>query len=291
MARHGTNFQKSGSGWPATSLDWEASLRRQFVVPPPVANPGASFAPADGTGSGWTFNFRLSFPRSVSLRQAAGLLLAATLWGSAGLLVWKHAGAAGPRYASAAVPGVAIESDSALVRLAVEYMRPGLQPDRASDPETAMALQNELWNRLETMLQERYGSALDVRLDAARESDRGIELLAVNDSFASDGSLVFVAARIDGRLSTALFESSSERTSRLPIPGQKSGSGIEAPPSSTELPHLFRGRVTGGFAYEITAAESPPLMNLLFEDAPARVVMTVRPERYRSPQKALSITP
>ena len=262
----------------------EASLRRQFQIPLPLANPGAS---VPLTKWEWpTLNVELRLPR-LSLRAAAGLLLAATLWGASGLLVLKHVNAttAGPWYMAAAPhAGDAITSRPALVGLGLQFARPGGRGQQ-SDEEYAVR-QMELWAQLDASLMTRYGEEVAGRLQDLRESD-DFELVAVRDGFYSNESLLMIAARVDGDLSVVLLEQ-TEGVSRLALPEERRQSGST---SSYLNAQLFRGSVGGGVGYEITGLEEAILIPLLFEDAQMQTVMKLRPERYRTLQRAVTASP
>lgn len=290
MARSGSQFPISDAARSAAALDRqiEDSLRRQFAIPSPLANPSQFVSAHPEAGSsflaGWSLN--LTFQRSITLRQAAGLLLAATLWGSAGLLVFKHVDTgSNQRLASAAgSQGIAISPNGALAQLTLEYARPGSKVTEL-DLQAATAKRTELWNRLESELRERYGAAGQARVRTLRESKDRIELLSVSDSFAGNQSLLMVSARVDGQMSAVLFEATEENLPRLRVPAGQPTGGEVAPNTEVEL-QLFRGRIAGGFAYEISATQSPLLMPLLVEDAALRPILTLRPERYRAPYSA-----
>src|SRR5688500_16427022 len=86
----------SHSGPIVTNAEVEASLRRQFTVPAMGVVPSAMVAAgvssaAASQGSSWMSDaLRIDFRFEGSLRQAAGLLLAASLWTGAGYLFFQH---------------------------------------------------------------------------------------------------------------------------------------------------------------------------------------------------------
>ena len=260
-------------------------MRRQFAIPAPFANPGANVPLSKWE---WpTLNVDLRVPR-LGLRAAAGVLLAATLWGAAGLLVVRHTSGGGPRYAMAQTPqlGNASNPDLALARMAVEFARPGSRFE-VTDEQAAASREAELWAALEGSLVERHGQEMSQRVARLRESER-VELLAVAQSFAENESLVMVTARVEGNMTIALIESTPD-VSRLRLPeNQRSSAGESAAEdAATPLPRLFRGRVSDGIAYEMNATgpAAPLLVPLLFEGAPMRALMTLEPERMRAPMR------
>lgn len=262
----------------------EASLRRQFEVPAPLPNPGAS-VPL----SKWEWpTLSVEMPR-VTLRAAAGLLMAASLWGASGLLVVRHMNATGgPRYASASPgdPGAAVTSRPALVNLAIQFTRPTVQVgSEPEDAEAAAVRQAEMWAQFDLALGERYGQELQTRARELRESEH-VELVAVQDSFVSNETLLMVAARIDGKLSAALLET-TDGVSRLKLPEQQRGQNEAA--ASRPQSQLFRGTISGGLGYEITGDGEARLIQLLFPDAVVQPLMKLRPERYRAPQRPIAI--
>src|SRR5688500_9910747 len=93
-----------------THAEVEASLRRQFVIPAMGVLPSAMVATglssaAASQGSSWMSDaLRIDFRLSGSLRQAAGLLLAASLWTGAGYLFFQHMDS--PARAVAAARGI-----------------------------------------------------------------------------------------------------------------------------------------------------------------------------------------
>lgn len=285
MARSGFQFPISDAGRSAAALDRqiEDSLRRQFAVPAPLVNPG-QLVPAHPVGDGGSWAIDFSFPRSISLRQAAGLLLAATLWGSAGILVFKHAQVARP--VASIVGPQALNSDNPIAQLVTAFARTRYDDDTVLDP----AVQDELWKRLEVGLSERCGSEAGSRVAKLRDSSEArIELLSVTEAFSSTEELLFVSARVDGRMSAALFETGGDDLSaHLPRPSIAPRASTERKPlanaPSTQLYKTHDGHAMG---YEINAAEQPVLVQLLLPDMQLQMSLLVRPERYRRAQTAL----
>lgn len=289
MTRSGFQFPISDAGRSAAALDRqiEASLRRQFEVPAPMANPG-ELVPArpiaGGTaGGGWSLNF--SFPRSITLRQAAGFLLAAALWGGAGVLVFQFAQVARPVATVVRMPN-AFDPNNPIAHFVTAFARTRYDDDSPVALDAAMH-QDELWHRLEVELAERCGSEVGSQVAKLRDSsDDRIQLLVVNEAFASNAELLFVAARVDGHMSAALFESGEDAlAAHLPR------AGIAERKASADRPttHLYKTHVDGVVGYELNALEQPVLVPLLVPDMQLQMSLPILPERYRRVYAALLV--
>ena len=236
---------------------------------------GAGSAAASGGG------LRLDFSVSFSLRQAAGLALAASLWVGAGYLFFDHfdsrsstASVSYGRYAVGIVP------DSPLDHLLSTYddMR-----ERRGDSDA----QDELWLRLQDEMVKRRGESVLPHIRQLRNAEDPIELVTVDgETFAADGSLL-VSARINNIAASALIDSSGANSeSYLAMPGV-----IELPTTDTTSPQLFLTTFPNGKAFEVVAATAPLLMPLLVPESEIGPALPLDRGRNRSVQAVVAPPP
>jgi hypothetical protein len=237
---------------------------------------GSSAAASSGGG------LRLDFIASFSLRQAAGLALAASLWMGAGYLFFEHfdmrAGTASVSYGRY---GVGIAPGSPLDHLLNTY-------DAGRDePRIEDDAQDELWNRLQGEMAKRRGDGIIPHLQQLRNSDLPIELVVVDgEKFADDGSLL-VSARVNNVIASALIDASGAgRESYVAKPG-----AVEVPTTDASTPQLFVTKFPDGQAYEVVAASAPVLMPLLVPESEIGSALPLERGRNRSLQAVAAPPP
>jgi hypothetical protein len=255
----------------------ESSLRRQFAVPAVGLLPSAMVAGAATAGSGSAAasggGLRLDFSVSFSLRQAAGLALAASLWMGAGYLFFEHFGT---RQSTASVSygryGVGIAPGSPLDQLLSTYDAAREDPRRDADA------QDELWSRLQDEMAKRRGEAIIPHLQQLRNSDEPIELVVVDgEKFSDEGSLL-VSARVNNVIATALIDSTGAgKDPYVAMPGV-----VEVPTTEANAPQLFLTKFPNGQAYEVVAASAPMLMPLLVPESEIGSALPLERGRNRS---------
>ncbi len=237
-----------------------------------------------GSGGGFSLDFRID----VTWRQAAGLLLAASLWMGAGYLFFDHLRP--PTRMASSVGnyfGISVDAKTPLGGLLTEYdvLSASRGAHEASDEQAL------LWDRLEVEFVERRGESIIPHIRQLRTAKDPIELLRVDDQEPSTDGMLLVSAKIDGVYTTAVFEPSRDAMASQDVKSLIPGVA-EPPHPNVKVPHLFLSRYPGGFAYEAVQESHPLLVPALLPDSQVDVAVPLGRSRSRSVRAvAISLTP
>ncbi len=268
----------------------EGSLRRQFTVPSAIA-PSAMLAgglAAHTSSAGSAGFWRLEMP-TLSLRNAAGLLLAASIWLVSGYLILDEVGSSSRSASRVRGPGTVVSDGDLftspplqdLVRAFEVHANLGadqgsdlldeghggamaIQANRVGDPVqnvTAPRTQEQLWGELRQQAILAAGGSAGAQVDQVRASNR-VELLDVAPRRNKHGG-VMIAARVDGVLSVAVMQE-GERGRWM------AGASLTPPQRKPALPwglRLHSAKFENGLGYEITQTDVPALLPLLVPEA------------------------
>jgi hypothetical protein len=251
---------------PSRQLDSqiEASLRRQFAVPAVGLLPSAMVAGGLAAGAGAAAasggGFRLDFSLDFSLRQAAGIALAASLWMGAGYLFFaQQSGTQQAAVSSSSHHGLGIDPDTPVAHLLATYDEARLRTP-AGEPDP---VQEALWLKLQDEMVKRRGVNVLPHIRQLKSSGQVSELYSIESGTDEHEGSLFVTARVDDVVASALIQVPRDtRQQDIGMPGV-----AEVPTPETVAPQLFLTSFPDGRAVEVAAAGNPLLLPLLVPDA------------------------